>query len=62
MLSDAIRRGIAARMPEASSSIVDHHTRLTVAAIIAAQCLARINPDEAARTLDAATSALDTSA
>ena len=62
MLSDAVRRGIAAHMPDASSSIVDHHTRLTVAAIIAAQCLARINPDEAARTVDAATSALGTSA
>lgn len=61
-LASAVLRGVQALLPDATPSVVDHHTRLTVAAIIAAQCLARIDAAEAARTLDAAGEALGAAA
>lgn len=61
-LASAVLRGGRALLPDATPNVVDHHTRLTVAAIIAAQCLARIDTAEAARTLDAAAEALNAAA
>ncbi|MGV9857775.1 TetR/AcrR family transcriptional regulator [Gordonia sp. NPDC003425] len=56
--SAAVRRGVAAMLPEAGPAAVDRHTTLTVAAIIAALSMARVDQSASSDILDAAADSL----